>query len=165
MIIDANVFKGYFQSIIGSAHSLSGCPVSLFNRSSALCPIYHDSGKLIENEWQAVVDREWFDQWLASQLMSGIICYVDPIRDGGLEKNLTALGFPTGRDIVYVRLGLSVVMTKGAACTLFTEDVDFFDPKKKGCPAKTRAKLLDSSSGPICKILGKRKIEVSSVPK
>ena len=164
MIIDANVFIGYFHSTIGSPLSLSGCPVILFILGTPTSAFYHDIGRLIENEWQTVVDREWFEPWFASQLMSGVICYVDPIRDAGLERNLTTLGFPTGRDIVYVRVGLSVVATKGSPCTLFTEDMDFYDPKKKGCAAKTRAKLLSVSSGPVCKILGKKNIEVSSVP-
>lgn len=46
----------------------------------------------------------------------------------------------------------------------FTEDLDFYDPTKKKCPAKTRAKLLSAAAGPICKILKKKDIHVSAVP-
>lgn len=164
MIIDANVFKGYFESTMTSKHSLSRCPVSLFAQFSAATPIYHDAGKIIESEWQHVVDREWFEPWLATQLMEGAIAYVETVRDMELEKKLTAAGFPVGRDIVYVRVGLGVVRLKGTGCTLFTEDMDFYDPTQKKCASKTRTKLLAAASGPVCKILKKRGITVSSVP-
>ena len=164
MIVDANVFKGFFDSTMGNSHALSGCPVQLMSKCSADNPIYHDYGKIIETEWQQVVDRDWFEPWLASQLMTGAISYVETIRDRELEKKLTNAGFPHGRDIVYARVGLGVVAVKGKSCMLFTEDLDFYDPKKKNCPTKTRAKLLATAAGPICKILKKKDIHVSCVP-
>lgn len=162
--MDANVFKGFFESMMGNPHSLSGCPMQLMSRSSTDNPVYHDTGKIIESEWQQVVDRDWFEPWLASQLMEGTISYVEPVRDIGLEKSLKSAGFPLGRDIVYARVGLGVVALNSKSCTFFTEDLDFYDPTKKMCPAKTRAKLLAAASGPVCKILKKKNIFVSCVP-
>lgn len=163
-MVDANVFKGFFESMMGNQHSLSGCPMQLMSRCSSANPIYHDTGKIIENEWQQVVDREWFEPWLASQLMEGSISYIEPVIDIGLEKRLKNAGFPSGRDIVYARVGIGIVELKGKSCILFTEDLDFYDPTKKSCPAKTRAKLLAAASGPVCKILKKEDIHVSCVP-
>lgn len=164
LIVDANVFKGFFESTMGNSHALCGCPVQLMSRISAANPVFHDSGRIIESEWEQMVDREWFQPWLASQLMAGAISYVDPIRNLGLEKSLTNAGFPHGRDVVYARVGLGAVAVTGSPCMFFTEDLDFYDPKKKKCPAKTRAKLLAAAAGPICKVLKKKDIHVSAVP-
>jgi len=164
LVVDANIFKGFFESTMGSPHSLSGCPMQLLATCSQSNPIYHDIGKIVEHEWQQVVDRDWFEPWLASQLMSGLISYVEPVRDTELEKKLAGVGFPSGRDIIYARVGLGVVATVGGTCTLFTEDLDFFDPTQKKCPAKTRAKILAKASGPVCKILKKWDVQVSAVP-
>lgn len=164
MIIDANVFKGYFQAELGNSHSLCGCPTKLLGGATTLKPIYQDTGGIIESEWQAVVDREWFEPWLANQLIAGVITYIEGKKDLGFEKNLSTLGFPGGRDFVYIRVGISVAISLGSVCQLITEDLDFYDPKKKGCPAKTRHSLLTSSSGPVAKLLKKKNISVCCVP-
>ncbi len=163
MIVDANVFKGFYESEMGNAHTLSGCPIKLMSKCTPDTPIYHDVGRIIENEWQQVVDYDWFTTWLSVQLLAGKISYVEPKHDNELEKKMANVGFPKGRDIVYARVCLSVVDLKGQPCTLYTEDLDFYDPKQKKCTAKTRAKLLLAATGPICKILKKKKIHVSSV--
>ena len=164
MIIDANIFKGYFQVTIGFNHDLCGCPKTLVEKATATDPIYYDLEGIIASEWQAVVDREWFEPWLADQLEAGTIAYLEKKIDIGFEKNLNTNGFPKSRDVIYVRVGLSAVEATGLACALFTEDIDFYDPTKKGCAAKTRQKILASSSGPVAKLLRKRKIEVQCVP-
>lgn len=164
MIIDANVFKGFYQAELGTMHMLCGCPSSLFNKATAANPIFHDSGGIIESEWVAVVDREWFEPWLANQLIAGLIAYTEQKKDAGLERNLVNLGFPGGRDFVYIRTGLGIISTNKSHCRFFTEDLDFYDPTKKGCPAKTRNSILRSSAGPVAKLLKKRKILVECVP-
>lgn len=164
MIVDANVFKGYYQFDIGVAHTLCACPGALFSLATANTPIYYDDGNIIESEWKALVDRDWFEPWLASQLTSGAIAYMTPIKDAGLEKNLATLGFPSGRDIVYVRVGLGVAKALKSACKFFTEDLDFYAPKQKKSPAITRNKILRASNGPVQKLLRKRDIEVGCTP-
>lgn len=164
MIIDANVFKGYFQVIIGSTHDLCGCPKKLIDKATASNPIYHDIDGIIASEWQAVVDREWFEPWLADQLEAGTIAYIIKKIDLGLERKLASNGFPKTRDVIYVRVGLSAVNLTGLACSLFTEDIDFYDPKKKGIASKTRKKMLAASSGPVAKLLKNSLIEVKCVP-
>lgn len=161
MIVDANIFKGYFQHQMGTTHSLCGCPNKIIGKASAATPIYYDFDGIVENEWMSVVDRDWFASWLAAQLQSGAIAYAKPIIDSGLEKNLTTLGFPRGRDVVYIRLCLGVMQIKKSGCEFFTEDLDFYDPKKKRYPAKTRIAILTKSTGPVLKLLKKRDILVS----
>jgi len=77
---------------------------------------------------------------------------------------MRTVGFPNGRDIIYARVGLAVAKSKGGACKLFTEDLDFYDPKQKKCAAKTRKKILATAKGPVCKILNKVNIHVAPVP-
>jgi hypothetical protein len=163
MIIDANVFKGYFQVEMGNTHTLCGCPQALLRTTSPSTPVFHDDGGVIEHEWRGVVDRDWFDAWLATHLQLGTIQYATPRKDGQAEKELQALGFPGGRDIVYVRLGLVVAASK-SLCYLYTEDMDFYDPTMKGCGAQRRIKLLRASSGPVAKALAKRGLLVKCVP-
>lgn len=161
MIVDANIFKGYFDAQMGNAHALHGCPLTVMRQATSTTPIFHDVGQIVENEWRALVDQDWFDPWLADQLQSGSIAYIEPVRDNGVEKNLASLGFPKSRDIVYVRLGLGVVQKKKSSCKFFTEDLDFYDPKKKGCSSKTRTSILSGSKGPVAKLLKKKEIHVS----
>lgn len=163
MLIDANVFNGYFQYQIGRPHTLQGCPNVLMQSLTTTHPVHHDDGGIIEHEWRSVVDPDWFDVWLASNLQSGLIQYQVAKKDGSVESKLKAKGFPIGRDIIYVRVGLSVVSTDGV-CAFFTEDMDFYDPTMKGCSATSRKKILQKSSGPVSKILSKSGVNVTCVP-
>ena len=164
MIIDANVFKGYFQATLGENHDLCGCPLALFGFATSTNPIYQDAGGIIESEWLAVVDPEWFNVWLANQLTSGVVTYIEPKKDLGFEKNLFNLGFPRGRDIIYIRVGMAVTKLFECMCELFTEDLDFYDPTMKKCPSITRQRILSSSKGPIAKLLKRNNIQVFCVP-
>ncbi len=164
MIVDANVFKGYYEAVLGRRHSLCGCPQALISSATSQFPIFHDLDGIVEAEWRQVVDYEWFDAWLSDNLQRGNIQYANPIKDRALEKSLKSHGFPTGRDIVYVRLGLANVSVIGNACNFYTEDIDFYDPALKNSCSKTRLKLISSSGGPIPKVLKKRKIIAQCVP-
>lgn len=121
MLIDANVFKGYYQMDLGKGHDLCGCPQTLFRAVTAQTPVFHDDGRIVEEEWRRVVDRDWFDAWLSASLQSGLVEYLKPSHDASVEKKLQALGFPKGRDIIYVRLGLSATAKRGP-CSFYTED-------------------------------------------
>lgn len=163
MLIDANVFNGYFQSEIGRAHVLQGCPSALISTLSTDNPVHHDPDGIIEHEWRNLVDRDWFDAWLAANLQSGIVQYQKGEKDNSIESKIRSKGFPTGRDIIYVRVGISLAKKHGA-CDFFTEDLDFYDPTMKGGSAASRIKLLKASAGPVAKILGKGGLSVLCVP-
>lgn len=163
MIIDANVFKGYFQAEFNKAHSLCGCPKSLLSKATKENQIFHDKGLIMEQEWRNVVSGEWFEGWLASALAADIISYTSAEKVASIEKQMLSKGFPVGRDIVYVRAALSIASKKGK-CDFFTEDIDFYDPTKKNCNSANRRKILQNSSGPVAKILNKAAVFVSCVP-
>lgn len=163
MLIDANVFKGYYHVEVGMAHELQGCPKALVESATKDSPIYHDVGGKIEFEWGSALPREWFSAWLANKLQSGVIQYLQPVIDTALEKRLLGLGFPPGRDKVYCRMGTALADLK-KPCALYSEDIDFYDPKEKGCPKKRRIKILTKSAGPVAKLLRKRGVSVLCVP-
>lgn len=158
MIVDANVFKGFYEATLGRPHALHGCPIKLLASATPENPIHQDTGQMIESEWRKLVDPEWFNSWLADQFTSGNITLTDTIIDNGLEKNLYTKGFPKSKDIWYVRLGLGVVSRTQSKCQLFSEDIDFYDPSMKNCTSKKRTKTLTTGSGPIAKILKKQQI-------
>lgn len=164
MLIDANVFKGFFQMEIGAEHPLCGCPRTLVGSASPNNPIYHDIDGIIESEWKTLVDREWFEAWLAHQLTVGSVAYIAKTTDTALERKLGQLGFPKGRDVVYIRAGLSVVNQTNACENFYTEDMDFFDPKQKKSGGTTRKKILQKASGGVAKILRKARLVVQCVP-
>lgn len=163
MLIDANVFKGYFQMEIGKPHNLCGCPRQLLEKITSSYPVYYDSGRIIESEWRGVVDFEWFEVWLSSHLQDDSIQFLPTSKNGEVEKKLKNCGFPIGRDLVYIRLALSVVAKQGE-CSLYTEDIDFFDPTLKSCTAAKRLKTLRGSCGPVAKLLIKHGVNVECVP-
>lgn len=163
MIIDANIFQGYFQADIGSMHNLFGCPKALVNSASQENPIYHDLGRIIESEWRNLVEPEWFEGWLAGALASGLIAILNAPHDNAIEKKVSAQGFPKSKDVVYIRLGACIAKSMGA-CNFYTEDMDFYDPSLKGCAAKTRKRLITTSAGPVAKILRKHSINVQCTP-
>lgn len=163
MLIDANVFKGYYQIEIGKSHVLCGCPKQLFETTSSDNPVYYDNSGIVEFEWRNVVDYEWFEAWLSGRLQEGSIQFIEAAKNIALEKRLLGCGFPNGRDIVYVRLGLAVTTKKGE-CSFYTEDMDFYDPTLKNCTSTKRLKMLKSSSGPVAKILAKHGVNVACVP-
>lgn len=163
MLVDANIFNGFFQMEMGKSHDLCGCPTTLINSASINNPIFHDLGKIVEAEWRGVVDQYWFDSWLAEKLQSGCIQYLSPTHDAGTEKRLASVGFPRSRDIVYVRIGITLTAQNGV-CLFYTEDMDFYDPAQKGCAAKRRKKILRNSSGPVPKLLSKIGINVRCTP-
>lgn len=163
MLIDANVFLGFYCVEMNNAHTLQGCPKTLMQSFSAQNPIYHDRNGVIEFEWGNLVDRYWFKAWLSDQLTNGIIQYIEPLKDLSVESKIKAAGFPSGRDIVYVRVGMGIVNRIGK-CDFYTEDLDFYEPSKKGCTSSQRLKILSTSSGKVAKILIKNNLNVSAVP-
>lgn len=163
MIVDANVFKGFYQVDIGKAHSLCGCPAKLMSLVTPNRPVYHDDGGVLEHEWGAVVDRDWFEAWYSASLVSGLIKFCSAPKNLQVEKLIQGKGFPGGRDAIYVRVALTVVSLE-ESCVIYTEDLDFYNPKLKGCPAATRETILKSGNGPVSKILAKHQVTVSCVP-
>ncbi|WP_321417955.1 hypothetical protein [uncultured Desulfobacter sp.] len=124
MIIDANIITGYYQEcVLGRETNLSGS-TEFINELTYKKPLYLDSSHIIESEWSNCNQPEWFDAWLADILGSGIARYIDPVNCTQLKPLLKKHGFPTGRDIYYIRTAIAVQRQQTNA-TIKTEDIDF----------------------------------------
>jgi hypothetical protein len=161
LVIDANVFKAYFDAVTGENPNTTADPTPIFEDCNA--PIYIDSGGQIESEWRAVASNEWFEPFLAKEMTSDRVREAKTDVNSWAKSDLKNLGFPVdSRDKWYIRLSAALAK-RGGRTVLITEDVDFYDPTKKGDTA-SRARLLDKCAGPVCKCLKKKlKVEVVSV--
>lgn len=155
VIIDANVVKGFFQrSILGQDTDLTGCPVDALSCLTVDNFAIIDDGNMIFSEWRSVVDKEWFDPWIAKMLIDDLVHFIKVRADADISRQLRALGFPNSRDIWYIRTACSASSQFGKSC-LLTEDIDFFSPKDKKNDSKRRSDILTSCSGPVAKFLRK----------
>ncbi len=152
IVIDANIVAGYFkESVLGIAigpkNDLTGSVIPLFEGLGTIDVCYLDDGKIIESEWRGPVSTEWFDVWFARLLADGKAQLIPASRCPSLEGRLFTTGFPKhrNRDAWYVRVCKAVLAKfPTSSVPLITEDIDFYDPRLKGCAAKTRnARLSD----------------------
>lgn len=163
IIIDANVFAGYYRHVIGKAcDPLTDCPSVLFGKLGVDYFGFLDDGFLIQSEWQKQADHEWFDAWLSAQLTSGALQYVSQKRDAGVEKQLEKRGFPKAGDIKYIWTALGIAQISGD-CILASEDLDFYDPKKKSGSSKTRASIIRNHRGAVRSYL-KKELSLEVLP-
>lgn len=157
IIIDAHIVNGYFQeSTKGSQSFLTHSTEPLFNRVGKDDFVYLDNGGMIKNEWRSSVDTEWFDAWYPGLLIEGAAFEIEVDNCKNLKNVLRSLGFPaTGRDFWYIRTAKAVIDLFQEAI-IVTEDIDFYDARKKNCTSKERERILRSGNGLIAKTLMKR---------
>lgn len=156
IVVDANVVKGYYDEVvIDVRHSLTQSAVNIFETITNV--IYVDNQEFIESEWKRVVDPEWFDVWYSDSLRSGKISMVDVKNCKELCESLYKIGFPKGeRDVWYVRTA-KATLTFQKECFIITEDIDFYDPKKKKIACGiARIKCMKSPSSPVRRCLRKK---------
>jgi hypothetical protein len=158
LVVDAQIVKGFFQeSVLGAPHDLSGSLLPIFDPRICTHCIYVDNEGTIQYEWRSVVDPDWFDVWFAELIRDGSIAEIAALSDVALKKQLKALGFPaTGRDIWYARVGCAVSGRIGFS-VLISEDLDFYEPKTKGCGSKRRRNILYSEAGAVRRYLRKKR--------
>lgn len=159
VVVDANVFKGFFQiSVIGLKSELSADPTPLFLGEYRIAL---DDGGKIEAEWEGVVEREWFRAWIIDAYDQGLVSNYSPIVCALTKRELVKLGFPRdSKDIWYVRTAMAIA----PHVNLVSEDMDFYDPKKKALSGSARKKVLLSKGSPVRRFLDKeRDISVSCV--
>jgi hypothetical protein len=132
-VIDANVVKGIFQEDVSGTHSLTGSPNELLTRVVAAgMQICLDETQVIEYEWNAVVDPDWFDHWFLSLASRANVAYVEPADCRRTIGRLRSdFGFPRGRDALVVAVAVTSAARDGGSF-LLTEDLDFFEPAMKG---------------------------------
>jgi hypothetical protein len=163
LVIDANVFKGYFECVLANPHQLTEDPSRIFTSLGQPYLAFVDSSQIIVKEWEALVDPDWFRAWYPGVLAGGSVLFIDISNKPHLKKKLTQNGFPSSKDFIYVLTSASVVDNNGD-CHLLTEDIDFFDPTQKQAGSKVRNKLLQNQSGQMRKLIKKEtKVEVTAV--
>lgn len=171
IVIDANIVAGHFKETvlgieIGPTNNLTASTLTLFNGLGTTDICYLDDGTIIETEWRNPVSNEWFDAWFGDLLASGKAQLIPASSDEALERRLHTKGFPKARnrDLWYIRTCHAIVNTNpDINVRLITEDIDFYDPRKKGGNAKTRKKIIQNGSGPISKLLRKESIWVTAL--
>lgn len=164
LIIDANVLKGYFdETVIGIDHTLTDSAKDIFDAPKH--DIYIDDGDQIKHEWSNVVDPEWLDVWLATQLRDQKILIIAPCTKLDFANELKALGFPHSRDIWYIKTAAGCQTAKISTPTILSEDIDFYDPTKKNqATGAARIRLMKKKSSPVRKLLNRRaSVEVMCV--
>lgn len=151
-IVDANVLREYFREHVLEIQSeLTHSTLFIFDETQC---IVLDSGGQIEHEWRNVVDPEWFDVWLARKLEGSEIHYVQVSNSPDLCNHVYNLGFPKGsRDIWYLRTAVACVSDFKKSSNVVTEDIDFYNPKKKSLSGDARVSLLRNPNAPIKKTM------------
>jgi hypothetical protein len=165
LIVDSNVVKGYYQdTVLGKGHDLTESPRLVFDQEFRKHLIYLDNKQVVWSEWKAAVKDEWFDIWYANLLRDDVIREIPAAAEKNFRKELTNFGFPfTGRDIWYARVANAVSENFGFAI-LISEDLDFYEPKEKGCKSARRNDILLKELGSLRKHLKKqRNIQVKAV--
>jgi hypothetical protein len=164
LVIDANVFEGFFkESILQISNDhLTDTPLQLFKRLGIEDVTYFDNNGYIRTEWRNLVEPEWFDVWFPDFLIAGC-AYEIPVESCyKLRNQLKQLGFPDKRDFWYIKTAKAIKNTNKVV--IVTEDLDFYDPKMKKCNNKTRLVILNNCGGPVAKYLRKNEsIEINSL--
>ncbi|MEX2633662.1 MAG: hypothetical protein WD267_06485 [Balneolales bacterium] len=158
IVIDANVFVSYFKKEVLDIkkEDLTSNAVCIFDRLGKEDISYLDDGGHILQEWRALADPEWFETWYADSLRDGALVLVPTENCQDLKKLIySKYGFPKSKDFWYIKVAKRLCNDYGKSY-LITEDLDFFDPKKKGCNNRIRLKLLKNSSGNLAKHLKKK---------
>lgn len=153
-IVDANVLREYFREhVLEIKSELTHSTLFIFDEKRS---IIIDSGGQIEHEWRNVVDPEWFDVWLARKLEGSEIDYVEVRNCPDLCAHVYSLGFPKGsRDIWYLRAAVACALNFNKNSNVVTEDIDFYNPKKKSLSGAARVALLKNANAPIKKTMRK----------
>jgi len=162
-VIDANVFKAYYHLLFNKPLvDLTGDPTHLF---ASTYQIYFDDSNHIKNEWEALVEREWFNSWLVEQIQNDKIRVI-PIKDNcrDLKRRLEKdCGFPKSADFWYIKTTKSSLEYANNSI-LVSEDIDFFDPtKKRSVSGAARKQLLEKTNNPIQRMCARESIVIRCV--
>jgi len=163
VVVDANVVKGLMQAQQQSSHDCSGDPVAAFELiTDKGAEVRLDEGGQILSEWQGCTQKEWFDLWYSDFVSSTNVRPATVTMHQALLNELTnTFGFPRSRDRWLLRTALSAA-TDGS-CELLTDDMDYFDPTKKGQPKERDRHLSGKPVGAVRRRLRRVNVEVLSV--
>jgi hypothetical protein len=161
VVIDAQLLAGlYRETIVGEAPAYSAATTDLFARLGSEDLGYMDRDGVIESEYRALVDPDWFDAWLGDRLQAGDFVISAGRRCPALLKILVVQhGFPRrSKDCRYIELCCGVVEATGEWTALISEDLDFYEPKAKAANSSYRQRVLASGRGPVARHLKKHEM-------
>jgi hypothetical protein len=148
-VVDANVMNHFqderINDIDGDAHKALD---AIFAKS---CVALDEQGLCLQ-EWLDCASgaaplalQDWVSDMLVAQKIRLFV-----FSGGNLCKELTGIGLPK-KDHKWVRLAVS-----SDSDAIVTEDVDLFDPSKKGQSAAITQAIKQSCKGPVSKFLKKK---------
>lgn len=152
IVIDANVYSEYYKQCCHNQYCHD--PIDDLLSTPGL-KIFFDESNKIATEWENLCCKELTRAVIIEMLDNGIAVEIPIETFPIICKKLRQLGFPQGKDRVYIQTAKSAVKITKRDTFLITQDIDFFDPKLKNSNEKTKAKTIRSSNAPICKYLRK----------
>jgi hypothetical protein len=156
VVIDANVFRAFAYEVVAGRTDAerTASPLPLFESLGSQCVAFLDEGGQVQSEWATLANfaAEWFGTWLAEAFAEGKMYEVEASTDPQLPRRYRNLGFPTTKDIWYIKTAHGLVtLCRRSRPLLVAEDVDFYDPSKK--QAANKADIFRAGRGPVCKQL------------
>jgi hypothetical protein len=156
LVLDANIINEFIKSEKGCAEV--DCTADLMEIITQSYFIAIDEGDRIEMQWQQTCNCELFKDWITEQFKNGKIRKKRGVRNQSIRNSLiTKYGFPFN-DLIYIWVALDTVKKY-----IITEDVHFFDPKKKKSSSKTISDLKKNSKGNVLKYLRGEGITVACI--
>jgi len=150
IIIDANVFMAYvIETVKCDKYRTSDTSIYLFENICDRDPIIFDDGGHIRQEWEQLVDPDYWRVWYPVMLHKGCIKEVKCKKLRDELRKITQMGFPRDRDRWYILLALSLG-SEVYEPIIISENIHFYDPK---CPSKSVQATIKSSSGKLKRYL------------
>ena len=155
VLVDAQTVIYYYRETVLELppNNYTALATGAINKISRDNPLYFDEGGQILQDWSNGLREEWLKVWYEELLIQdkAILVEVDSCQD--LRRRLTQLGFPiNSRDFWYVKTARKVVQLTQRAF-LVTEDLDFHEPRRKGCSSIERERILIDETGSVAKLL------------
>lgn len=154
IVVDANCYKYYIDgSVRGTVDIYSAAFAHIFSKVH----IALDNEKLILSEWLGCCteSREYASEMLDRLLLEDKIRLYPFVRNPHVRKALIEEGIPKN-DARLVEFSVEIKNE-----VVVSEDIDLYDPKRKGCTATQRSKLLSERRGSACAMIRKKfRIEI-----
>ena len=153
IVADTNIIKYYYDDV---SHDE-------FNFQRKLIDSICDNCGFVINEqiyweYELKITTFGFKDWLGTMMWEGKIDYIN-------ERSETKLS-PHNKNIIHDKFGLPRNNSKDIhfiICAnhttikyIITNDIDFFDPKKKEVNSENREKIINQRSGQLCHFLEKK---------
>lgn len=151
IVVDANIINSYIQSVIVD----NGDNKVIKLLSKIMSKYGFLINDVIEHEWKENLRsfqyfEEWFTQCIIEEKI-GYVEYINKLTTKQKKDIFIVYGLPTrGCDIEYIKCTLNTRMKY-----LLTEDIHFYDPKKRMANKTEKKKIKGRREGCFCKYLKK----------